>query len=234
MTERILVGSHTIEFTVQRSKRQKTVSLKIGLTTVTLKAPERAPLEGLHALVRDKARRILEQQHQLKRLQARVDPPKRYISGESVRLYGDRFMLKRFTDADSRVHIRGRTLELHAQTDELAAITLEQWYVAQALERATYRAAHWAKRLGVQPPTILIREQRERWGSCSQKGELRLNWRIVKAPQSLFDYVIAHELCHLRVPNHSKDFWLILRQIMPDYASRRDKLALEGRLYSSN
>ena len=80
-------------------------------------------------------------------------------------------------------------------------------------------------------PQLLIRDQAGRWGSCNAKAELRLNWRIVMAPQSLFDYVIAHEVCHLRVPNHSNDFWQCLRQVMPDFAQRRERLALEGRLF---
>ncbi len=232
--ERVMVGAYPIEFVVQRSQRQKTISIKVSAVGITVKAPQAAPLAGLHALVRHKAQGILEQQQRLKRLQARTDPPKCFISGESVRLYGDRFILKRFTTSNLGVVLRGRILELHACSDEHAALLLKQWYIAQALDHATARVVYWAKRLGIQAPIILIREQQGRWGSCNQKGELRLNWRIVKAPQSLFDYVIAHELCHLRVPNHSAEFWLVLRQIMPDYAARRDRLAREGRLYSQN
>ncbi len=231
--ERVMVGAYPIEFVVQRSQRQKTVSIKVNALGIMVKAPHAAPLSGLHALVRDKAQRIFEKQQRLQRLQARTDPPKRFISGESVRLYGDRFILKRFITSDLGVILRGRIFELHASNDKNAALLLEQWYVTQALLHATTRVAYWAKKLGVQSPKILIREQEGRWGSCNQKGELRLNWRIVKASQSLFDYVIAHELCHLRVPNHSSEFWLVLRQVMPDYAHRRDRLAREGRLYSN-
>lgn len=89
----------------------------------------------------------------------------------------------------------------------------------------------YARRLGVAPARILVRSQAKRWGSCSRDGTLRFNWRIIMAPLSVVDYVIAHELCHLLHPNHGRRFWDALAAIMPDHAVRRELLRREGPRY---
>lgn len=98
---------------------------------------------------------------------------------------------------------------------------------------ATLRAALllnrlYAERLGVDKPKVLVRDQAKRWGSCTSKGELRFNWRIVMGPMSLVDYVVAHEVCHLRVADHSARFWKLLGMIQPDHETCKERLRREG------
>ena len=90
------------------------------------------------------------------------------------------------------------------------------------------RVALFAGRLGDASPTVLIRDQAKRWGSCSRKGELRFNWRVILAPLPLVDYVVAHEVCHLKLKNHSAAFWRLLRRLLPDYERRRERLRVLG------
>ena len=84
--------------------------------------------------------------------------------------------------------------------------TLETWYKKQAKELARSRAEHYRKILDVQPVEVKISSAKKRWGSCSPKGNILINWRLVMAPPWVFDYVVAHEMCHLIEMNHSKDF----------------------------
>jgi predicted metal-dependent hydrolase len=77
---------------------------------------------------------------------------------------------------------------------------------------------------------VLIRDQRKRWGSADAKGIVRLNWRIIQAPPRLIDYVVAHELAHLRYPDHTRGFWADLGAVMPDYEERREALRRLGRV----
>jgi len=79
---------------------------------------------------------------------------------------------------------------------------------------------------------VLIRNPEKRWGSCDKNGSLRFNWHIVMAPMSLLDYVVAHELCHLKSKDHSEAFWKAMRTLMPDYEARRDRLRREGNKFS--
>jgi hypothetical protein len=85
-----------------------------------------------------------------------------------------------------------------------------------------------APELGVAPKRIQIRDQRSRWGSCSTAGTLSFNWRLVLAPFDVLDYVVVHELCHLRVPNHSRRFWRLVEARRPEWREQRDWLHEHG------
>jgi hypothetical protein len=82
--------------------------------------------------------------------------------------------------------------------------------------------------IGVTPKRIQIRDQRSRWGSCSTRGTLSFNWRLVLAPFGVLDYVVVHELCHLREPNHSRRFWRLVEQRRPEWRAQRDWLHEHG------
>jgi predicted metal-dependent hydrolase len=85
-----------------------------------------------------------------------------------------------------------------------------------------------APAIGVTPARIQIRDQRSRWGSCSTAGTLSFNWRLVLAPFEVLDYVVVHELCHLREPNHSRRFWSLVEKRRPDWRTHRDWLHEHG------
>ena len=82
--------------------------------------------------------------------------------------------------------------------------------------------------LGVEVQRVQIRDQRSRWGSCSTRGTLSFNWRLVLAPFDVLDYVVVHELCHLLEPNHSRRFWKLVEQRRPDWRAQRDWLHEHG------
>lgn len=115
-----------------------------------------------------------------------------------------------------------------------AALTLpdtpaeEAVYRAQASEIFARKAAYYAARMGVTYNRITIRDQKTRWGSCSGKGNLNFNWRLVLAPVPVLDYVVVHELAHRREMNHSSRFWDVVEEIMPDYQIHRRWLRDHG------
>lgn len=112
------------------------------------------------------------------------------------------------------------------------ALALEQRYRMAAKEYVPKRVAYYADaycsliRHGYS--TIAIRDQKTRWGSCSSRGTLSFNWRLMLAPPGILDYVVVHELCHLEHMNHSKDFWQCVEAILPDYKERRKWLKEHG------
>jgi hypothetical protein len=103
-----------------------------------------------------------------------------------------------------------------------------QGYMAAAGEMIAARVAHFQALLDVQPRTIRIKGQKRRWGSCSAKGGLNFNWRLILAPPEVLDYVVAHELCHLLHMNHSRRFWESVAGVLPDYKLRRNWLKEHG------
>ena len=97
-----------------------------------------------------------------------------------------------------------------------------------ARELVTMLAEEEAQQLGVAFTRIQIRDQRTRWGSCSTRGTLSFNWRLVLAPYDVLDYVVVHELCHLREPNHSRRFWALVESRRPGWRVHRDWLHEHG------
>ena len=125
-----------------------------------------------------------------------------------------------------RVERRGTLLRVSATSldgTELRKL-LKDWYRARAADHVARRIAHYGPRLGVRPRRVSIRDQRLQWGSCSSAGAINLNWRLMLTPGELADYVIVHELCHLRHLDHSARFWALVSEVIPDHQRRRRDL----------
>ncbi|MEK7303792.1 MAG: SprT family zinc-dependent metalloprotease, partial [Pseudomonadota bacterium] len=106
---------------------------------------------------------------------------------------------------------------------------IEAWYRRAAATHAAARLAHFAPQVGRAARKLVIRAQRTRWGSCSARGTISLNWRLMQAPPEILDYVVVHELCHLLVPNHSPRFWAEVARVLPDWRRQRAELRRFGR-----
>ncbi|MBM3925440.1 MAG: M48 family metallopeptidase [SAR202 cluster bacterium] len=104
------------------------------------------------------------------------------------------------------------------------ARAFETWYRRHALEYLGQRVTPWSAAMGLKPAEVIVREQRHRWGSCTAKGVLRFNWRLIQLDPEIIDYVVVHELAHLAVLNHSPRFWQRVERSMPDYRDRLKRL----------
>jgi len=122
----------------------------------------------------------------------------------------------------------GFTLDVTA-FDQGEAV-FERWYRLRARELLTARVLHFAGTMGIAAPRLRITGAVRRWGSCSATGTVCFAWRLIMAPADVIDYVVVHELCHLRAMNHSPDFWAAVASVMPDYTERRKWLRDNGRL----
>ena len=105
---------------------------------------------------------------------------------------------------------------------------LEAWYVDHARSRIPERVDLLAARTGLEPKSVIVRHQAKRWGCCDAHGNLDVNWRITQAPMRLVDWVVAHELAHLRAKDHTKAHWTLLGKIMLGYDERRELLRATG------
>ena len=124
--------------------------------------------------------------------------------------------------------LRGGWLHVPAPAGERQAAEVREkvvaWLRRRAAERLPERVAAWRPKAGVPMPRVIVSDQRKRWGSCDRNGTIRLNWRIIQAPMRLVDYVVVHELVHLRHRGHGRDFWQAVGRVMPDYERRREDL----------
>lgn len=99
---------------------------------------------------------------------------------------------------------------------------------AEKLEKSVKK---YSKKIGVETIKISIKNQRNRWGSLSKKGTLNFNQNLIRAPSKIIDYVAAHEVCHMKIPNHSREYWRLLESVMPDYKERKDWLRVNRTLF---
>jgi predicted metal-dependent hydrolase len=230
-------GKTTIGYRIVRSPRRSTVSIAIDPAEgVLVTAPRPAQINRLDGIVHAKAPWILRK---LREESARPLPPlaHEFVSGETFRYLGRQYRLRVDPDEAPRpLRLENGWLRVpvprHLPAEHRVAFVraaLVDWYKRRAAERLPGRVAAWAGRMGLGVPRVELVEPRKRWGSATASGVVRLNWRVVQATQALQDYVVAHELAHLRHANHTRDFWATLERAMPDCQQRKAKLAAIGR-----
>lgn len=237
MTSEILFGTTRIVYGVERSsRRRKTVAVAVEADgEVRVRAPLEVPTAKIDAIVRKKARWILER----RRRQEDLPPaPERreMVSGETFLYLGRQYRLKVLPGESAPARLRGAWLEVgggagltgEERTAEVRR-RLVAWYRFHAAHRLPERVTELWPLVGVEPAGVWIREPRRRWASCDARGGLRFNWRIVQAPRRLVDYVVVHELVHLVHAEHGPEFWAALGHAMPDYEARREALRHLGR-----
>ena len=124
---------------------------------------------------------------------------------------------------DSHIEIARQHAALHPEPDE----SEREAYIAEAKEYLPKRVAYFAELMGVTPEGITLTGARKRFGSCSGKNRICFSWRIMEYPKELVDYVIVHELAHIKHHNHSREFYNFIAKVMPDHKERRNRLKYE-------
>ena len=159
---------------------------------------------------------------------------KQFVSGEAFPYLGRYYRLKvtKLTPAgqnkcrlaNGRFFVEGDGHTDSKNGNPSVKRALIEWYVEHAEEKIKERVNQFAPLIGKRPVSIRVKNQEKRWGSCSRRGIIRFNWKIVMAPISVMDYVIVHELCHLIYAHHSAEFWQKVQSVIPDYEKRRHLL----------
>ena len=197
---------------------------------VIVRAPKRTKESEIRRLLEKKIQWI-NKHLALTRQKASEIPRHNFMAGDIFLFRGEEYSLVFETAKKNSVDIAGHytIVSLKPETSqEKVPDILKKWYIARAREIFNERVTVYSPDIGAKPVRIAVRGQSKRWGSCSAKGNINLNWKLVMAPPSILDYVVAHELCHLKHPNHQSEFWKLLGTIMPDYASRRYWLKQNG------
>ena len=228
MDSKIIFGLHEIEYRLKYSNR-KTLGIKVYPSgNVEVLAPIDAKTEMIEQRVLKRAQWILKQQRYFKELGER-SPEKRFISGESHYYLGRQFLLRVEEGKLNSVRYKGRYFEIVCSPKSKAKELMKEWYKQHAkskfIEYAEPIIARFSK-YGVKPSSLYIQEMKNRWGSCTPKGKIILNTRLIMAPRPCIEYVITHELCHLIHPNHTNAFWELLQKEMPDWERWKNKLEI--------
>jgi hypothetical protein len=230
----ILVAGREVPYSVKVSPRRRTVALRVDGSGLTVSIPSRMPRRDLPELLLRHARWIE------KKLQQLVDrPPEiRWQDGARLLYLGREITLESQAGGiRSPVTLQGEVLTLKLP-DPGDAVSIRRkvlgWYRDMAQQDFTRRVAILAARLGVKTPPVTLSNAATRWGSCSARGGIRLNWRLIQAPPHIIHYVVAHELAHLKEMNHSPKFWAVVATLCPDYLNSRKQLkTMSSRLHTA-
>jgi predicted metal-dependent hydrolase len=226
----IVLGGAVVTYVVRRSARRRGVTIAIDEDGLRVGAASRTSQRRIETLLLKHERWIARK---LAQWQERRAPPVAWRSGARVMVLGAEVALK----CDSAATVIARTADalLLPFGPEVVGDALRTQVIAWLRESALVcfeqRTAYYAPTLRVAIPSIGLSNAKTRWGTCHPDGRVRLNWRLIQMPLPLIDYVVVHELAHLRQPNHSPRFWREVERVLPDYAERRRALRRTGHQY---
>jgi predicted metal-dependent hydrolase len=223
---RVLLGGQPVDWALRRARR-RTIGFVIDHRGLRVSAPRWVTLGEIERALVEKGDWILRKlaewrEHDSRR--ERLSP--RWENGAPLRLLG-RLLTMRIDPATDGVRLAGDELRVGLPAGahpERMRDLVQSWLQQQAKERFAERIPVFAERLGHAPTRWSLSSARTRWGSCSADGSIRLNWRLVHFPPAIVDYVIAHELAHLREMNHGPRFWATVGTLFPEFEQARDWL----------
>jgi hypothetical protein len=225
----IAFGKRRIPYRLHRTDRKNLRVVVSPELAVDIFAPETADDEEIHGAIKQKAPWIAKTLDHLAAFHP-LPAPRRYLSGETIIYLGRQYRLKVENGGRQPVKLLGRYLWVRVE-DRTDTRSVEEavaaWYRKRAhetLSRYVQRCYRTAARHGVAKPDVTIRFMKRRWGSCSPSGRIMLNVNLVKVPVHCIEYVIMHELCHLKNHNHSRAFYSLLTRCMPDWRQRKETL----------
>jgi len=230
------IMGNKIAYTVVKTKR-KTIGITINVDgKVKVSVPLHTSEKVIREAVQKKASWINKKLIELKGRNSNL-ACRQFTSGEKLLYLGKEYVLKVIEreSGTPEVLIQDNSMTVYISYDvsekskgQAIREALIQWYRQRFAEIAIARIEKYSAQLQVTPCRVVIKNQKTRWGSCSIKGNINLNWRLIMAPLHVIDYVVVHEMCHLKVMNHSNDFWNLVGSIQPNYADSREWLKANG------
>ncbi len=225
----IQYGTKEIFYELQRSKR-KTLAIEVHPdSSVHIIAPKESSMKDIDSKVEKRASWIIKQQQYFEQFLPRT-PERQYISGETHFYLGKSYLLKVITGNTNQVKLKAGRLEVTCKetiNQELVKKLLAKWYYEHAekkFNKLAIDAFAKFKEYDIKMPNIEIRRMAKRWGSCNTVDKVTINPEIIKASSKCIEYVLTHEMCHLVVPKHNKEFYNTLKSIMPNWKKWKDKL----------
>lgn len=217
---RITLGDRIVPYLLRRGSR-RTIGLSIDHRGLRVGAPRRTSLAEVETLIRKHGEWVVEK---LDEWRTRRRPePLRIVDGVRLSFLGDEIEIGIAIGANRAIWAPGR-LTLCMKPGVAPGPVLEKALRERAREHFASRLAPLAAVIGVSVPALALSSARTRWGSCSTKSGIRLNWRLIHFPEAIIDYVVVHELAHLRHMNHGPRFWSLVEVGCPDYRAARVEL----------
>ena len=218
----------SVQYSVVYSKR-KTVSISVERDrTVVVHAPVGTPMQQIDELVRKKGFWIYEKtKHKQKYSPALTE--KEFVAGASIPYLGRQYRLDVSRQSFDGLRF-DQKFEISKRSTRQAQDVFKEWYFQEAQRLILPLVKEYAAKVGANYNRVKVIELKYRWGSCTPRNNLNFNWRLIKAPIRIIEYVIVHELVHLLEPNHTERFWQMVKTQIPDYMRAKEWLKENGQL----
>lgn len=221
MKRAVIASGRRLEYTLIQTARTNVLFQALPEGVIKVYAPRALPLREIDRMVRERAEALLDMGRAVDQHiehQRRVHP---VTEGAPILIEGVPHTLRLTRAPRVRGEVTPTELRLalpKPDSDPHVRAAIRSVLSERALERIRQRLQHYAPGMGLDlDRRVTIREQKTRWGSCSSKGNLNFNWKLIMAPPQVLDYVVIHELCHLKEFNHSPRFWALVEARMPEY-----------------
>lgn len=235
----ITIGNTVVEYDIVKTDRKSIGIIVEPEKGVIVRSPKKLSEEKIKEVIQKKSSWILEKLDKVNEVKPKPSP-REFLSGEKLPYLGRRYRLKvNQKENIKKVKVklyRGKfyiyypaTITNESERREAIKEELIKWYRKHADIKLKERVNKYKKQIGEEPNLVRVKKQKKRWGSCSSKGNLNFNLKIIMAPMSIVDYIVIHELAHLKYSNHSKEFWGLVETIIPDYEERQEWLRINGR-----
>lgn len=221
-THSISIAGKTIPYKIRVSTRATRLRITVSASGVTVTLPKGVPQREAERFLQQNAVWLNAQLERSSRL-AKPSP----LPADVILWHGEAVQLQRIEEPDRKSRIKVEAVKgrlrvfMPAGSKASTRLAAEAWMRANARVEIEQVVVEQARRMNARPKAISIRDQRTRWGSCSSRGNLAFNWRLVMTPPGVLQYVVVHELAHMFELNHSKDFWDIVANYFPDYKKAR-------------
>ena len=224
----ITIGEYTIPCFIRRSRRSKKIRLTVRHDdTVVVTIPYRAYVSDAKRLITKHQSWIVSRLQKLQQ-QRRFSAPFELKDGAILPTPYQRYALKLQIAPNKKYSWQcvDGVVTMHIPHNSRQSIChgIIYWYKQTALQVLKKHVVLWSKKMNVKPQRVSVKNQRTLWGSCSTKGNLNFNWRTMLLSREALDYLIIHELAHLRIHNHSQQFWQVVKQYCPNYKVLKDEI----------
>lgn len=221
-------GTQKLDFSLKRTTRRTLAIHVYPNKKIEVVAPHNTTLQAIYEKIKKRARWVKDKQIYFEQFES-VPVKREFVSGETHYYLGRQYRLKIKQSQELSIKLVGKFFLIDSPklNREFIQNALDDWYLSRAKKMFTAKVECFLNqypKLLVAPKKTIVRKMAKRWGSCTQAGSIQFNLNLIKAPSHCIEYVVAHELCHLKIHDHSPAFYRLLSRIMPDWETRKSKL----------
>ena len=238
LKDRVTYGTDNIEYYIKRSNRIKTSELIIDSDKIEVRTPLNKTIEDTRRIIRDKAEWILRKQKELKSSIPEIIKPT-FDKNSTLPYLGKNYPVRintnqlrntlTFDSEKFTVYIMNSRID--DEVKSLIRQLYEDWVIETAYPILKTRVEKFSQKLNVDIPKIILKRMlKSRWASLTRKKSINFNMSLIKAPQDVIDYIVLHEICHLKIKGHSHHYWDLVYRYLPDYQDKIDWLSVNGKM----